>query len=510
MLTVAVGRSEGSARMRAPRRASAHLATSLALGLVACATPAAASPLFDTVGGVAGLHPLVARAAPTGSEAAYFDPSALVGLAHGGGSTQVSFVVVGESLSAAADPRPGGVDVPESVYDARAVGPGGATSRLAQRPLPTSRLERPGAGASRRARPFVSLGIVSELVEDRVALALHALLPVSTFQSQRPSFADEREQYFSNALRHELFGDRFDSPVFVLGLGVRATSWLELGAGVSTLTRARVASAVYIPDSADQQVALTNAGVDVSTTYAPHASVAVAPARGVRVAVSAYAPESQEVGGDTRIKFWSYPYPPGQSALAQTYAFSYGSLPLRTALAASVDLGRIGSLGSLRAAGQATFTQWSRYVDRHAERPVDAWHDTLAVAAGVDLEHGDWRFAGDAAWTPSPVPAQEGRSNYVDDDRVGAALTVAYRVRWGKREVVLSAGVTGQRLLPRHVRKSPGAADPVVDEFPDSVDATSGAPIAASHGLQTNNPGYPGFSSEGWIWSSTVGVRTGF
>jgi hypothetical protein len=64
-----------------------------------------------------------------------------------------------------------------------------------------------------------------------------------------------------------------------------------------------------------------------------------------------------------------------------------------------------------------------------------------------------------------------------------------------------------QRLVPRYQTKlatptSPDGQDRtpslVVDEVPDDG-VVNGQPIRGRQGLQTNNPGWPGFGSEGWI-----------
>ena len=64
-----------------------------------------------------------------------------------------------------------------------------------------------------------------------------------------------------------------------------------------------------------------------------------------------------------------------------------------------------------------------------------------------------------------------------------------------------------QRLVPRYQTKLPTPTSPdgqdrtpslVVDEVPDDG-VVNGQPIPGRQGLQTNNPGWPGFGSEGWI-----------
>ena len=114
--------------------------------------------------------------------------------------------------------------------------------------------------------------------------------------------------------------------------------------------------------------------------------------------------------------------------------------------------------------------------------------------------------------------------HYVDNDRVGATggVDVEFEL-WGGR---FRAGATAQvhRLLYQHVTKFdtpvnpqpnpnlPGFGDGyfpqlVIDEVPDAaVDGVLGVPVPGRDGLQTNNPGFPGFASSGWIVGTGVRV----
>ena len=66
----------------------------------------------------------------------------------------------------------------------------------------------------------------------------------------------------------------------------------------------------------------------------------------------------------------------------------------------------------------------------------------------------------------------------------------------------------GQLLLTREVQKRADAANPVLDEVPDeAVDRVTGMPLEGAAGLQTNNPGYPGFSSGGWLAGAGFALR---
>jgi hypothetical protein len=60
------------------------------------------------------------------------------------------------------------------------------------------------------------------------------------------------------------------------------------------------------------------------------------------------------------------------------------------------------------------------------------------------------------------------------------------------------------KLVPGTSQSKPG--DQLVrDEWPDgTVDVSTGQVIAAASGLQTNNPGWPGFRSRGFLTASVL------
>ena len=110
-------------------------------------------------------------------------------------------------------------------------------------------------------------------------------------------------------------------------------------------------------------------------------------------------------------------------------------------------------------------------------------------------------------YQPIPVPLQTGRTNYVDNDRMGADVGVDYGFTVLDTHLKIGAQLELQRLVPRHQTKlpTPTSADGqdrtpqlVADEVPDDS-VLDGKPLAGSQGLQTNNPGWPGFGSQGWL-----------
>jgi hypothetical protein len=168
-------------------------------------------------------------------------------------------------------------------------------------------------------------------------------------------------------------------------------------------------------------------------------------------------------------------------------------------------------------AASGVLALWSRYLDRHGERPADAygWFNTVTGVVGVRYHQGPGRAFVDATFSPSPVPDQSGRTNYVDSDRAGGAAGCDWRVSVLGGSLRAGVQVQAHRLLARETRKlmppagTAGAPPLVVDEVPDEA-VVAGQPLAGREGLQTNNPGWPGFSSAGWIVGGGVNLSLSF
>lgn len=141
-----------------------------------------------------------------------------------------------------------------------------------------------------------------------------------------------------------------------------------------------------------------------------------------------------------------------------------------------------------------------------------AWVDTLSPTLGARYRWHDVSALFDVSYTPTPVPPQTGRTNYVDNDRISSSLGTQYRFNLMHTDVWIGAQLQLHRLLERHQTKLPTptradgtnlAPDRVKDEIPDDAQI-SGEPVANIGGLQTNNPGWPGFASGGWILGGTL------
>ncbi|MCC6551601.1 MAG: hypothetical protein IT372_01095 [Polyangiaceae bacterium] len=499
-----------------------HAALALALALLIPVRAARAAGALEIIGAPTSPNGLNARALGRGPEAAFFNPSLLPDAAQ---TTQAGLFVLVTHGDILLEARPRTADVPEGVLTAQLRNADGSTSRLTLRPLPTSKVPEARADTEDRDTiAYATLGVVRPLYEDYLVLGFHAMLPIRSFQEQKAFFADEREQYFHNRLGFELLGDRLSLTTFAVAMGSRVASWLSIGAGVDINIGTVARTAVHVPDAGDQRYVLINPDIEVESTFSPYFAVATRPSRMLRLTATLHMPSSSETDGENEIRFWNYVYPEGENSIRQQYKLSLGYEPLRFGVGAAL-LGPPAAR-EVREAPQralpspavappawelgarAVVTQWSEYRDRHAERPVDPWRNTVSAGVGGALVLGNRRVAADLAYTPSPVPDQRGRSNYVDNSRVGANLSFETPVSLFGADFGVSAFLHGQLFLAREVQKRMDARDPVVDELPDNaVDIATGDPVEGAAGLQTNNPGYPGWRSEGWMVGAGFALR---
>lgn len=476
----------------------------VAAALSGFAASAHANPALETLG--LGLHPFTARILATGAEAAYFAPALLPSLPDG---LSLGFTLLSDDLDTRLAKRPSGADIPESIYKAWQPDAKGELKPLGFRPIPTASLGARADEDGGALRSYLTVGINKRLAGEHLALGVLAMLPTSTFQEQSARFPDEREQFFSNRLAHELYGDRLGMMGIVIGLGGEITDWLSWGAGLTMGLSTGTVNPVYVPDAADQANILITTDTGVDTSFSPHLSLALRPSETVLFTASLHTTKKSETRGTNRLKFWNYDYPEGEDAVVQTFRFTNGFDPLTIAIGAAMTF-PVAEGKAWRVGAEARWRQWSGYVDRVSKRPDLAWDDTVSVALGGRYETGGTAFSLDLGWTPSAVPDQAGAENYVDEDRLGVSAGLEADIDILGTKLRGQIGVQVHRLIPRALTKRTDAPYPVRDEFPDdAVDIYTSERFPEAAGLQTNNPGWPGWTASGWLLGAGVSLKVG-
>jgi hypothetical protein len=517
----------------------ATTAAAVAATVWLAAPPAGASPLFELVGGQGGSSGLNPRATGASAASTYFNPALLPDAEKG---LELGVFVLSDGIDISVDDRGsspqcvnGSCDVPsvfgtgpesfrhadgsaldhptvptEWLQDGRPESP--TSDALAPRP-------RQGAGKSEDLRAYQVIGLVSPIFGKRLVLGFYAMVPLSEFTTARAFYNDEREQFFSNSLHAELYDDRLTATSLAFGAGSRVTDTLSLGVTLTLSLTNSAQAPVYVSNLSNLDTVLLDSNIGVQAAVAPHFGVAWQAARPLRLSATVHTKQAFEIATGFR-----YFLATGSEQSAEVH-FTHDYMPLTIGAGADWRIGKLAG-STLSAVGTLEWAEWSDYEDRHSERPHPdyAWADTLSGALGARLDSGSLVSFVDVAYQPTPVPAQTGRSNYVDNDRVSFAGGVEYRFSlWGGR-FKLGAQLEAHDLLYRHVTKfeTPDNPQPnehlphygdhaypqlVIDEVPDdAVDGQLHEAVPGRDGLQTNNPGFPGFSSGGWLTGGSINL----
>jgi hypothetical protein len=502
-----------------PRTRLPQFVASLALLLVS--GTASASPLFELIGAGVGTGGLNARTTGASAASTYFNP-ALLPRAKAG--LELGAFVLNDAISITLDGRGAQHDIPEAAVDR-------FMNDLPS--VPTTWLEngcdpdvgacigqidpqpRQGEGSSGNTTGYQVLGLVSHLWPRYLSLGIYAMVPYGSFTQAHSFFVDEREQFFTNSLHPELYSDRLSPVSLAFGAGSQVTDWLSLGVSLTLALKNTADAIAYSGNSAKLGETLQlSTQVDVAASVSPHFGVLLEPFAPLDISLTAHSPQKMEIG----TAFTTY-LPNGdiqRSVRPSVHAW----MPWTAALGLNYEVWK-GDASSLALTATGQLELWSEYLNRQSERPLKnyEWSDIFVPTAGVRYTHRAVFTAFlDGSFRPSPVPAQTGRTNYVDNDRYTASAGGTYDVPIERWDVTFRFGAQAQvHVLPERYQAKFDPTDAqfagqsysqlVVDEWKDDViNISTGEVIAEAKGLQTNNPGWPGFSSKGMLAGGGVSV----
>lgn len=400
--------------------------------------------------------------------------------------------------------RPNGYDVPQSVFEARVID-GTELRPLNFRPLPTSQIPIITQQTDYSHSNFAVISLTYPLIKNRLAIGMLTSLPLGSFQSQEPFYVDERAQFFGNQLHFETLSKKFGNFVLCSGINLNVIDNLRVGIGLTLSNQSLAEPRVFVSDAAQTESSLTLSQVEVKGVLTPHFGASYTVTSDWIFSATVHLPYRSGVEGASNLRYWD------QSETAEPqkpvkFNFVYDYMPLRISGGQQIRF----PLGNhhLLVSGGISWQQWSTYIDRMGHRPNN-FSNTLIPEGKVQLSSQSHLSYVSGRYTPSGIPQQDGRTNYVDNDRFDMDLGYQYRVKSESTLYIFGVNVQGYHLFERLHNKRSTSSNPVIDELPDSVSVQDGILIEKSVGLQTNNPGFPGFSSSGFGLQTglTVGVE---
>lgn len=461
------------------------------LATLLCAAPAFATP-FDLHGAGARGSAMggAQTATATGAEALFYNPSQLATATTG---FSLGMLATFGRAQILLKERPDGYRVPDIGPPSRALG-----DELILRERADSEVEVPLAG--------LSLGVVAPLIFDGLQAGVLVFLPMPTPVTLTTRFPDERERYFSNQLEFERLGEHVHKLDLSFGLAYQVTQWLSVGVGAAYLPGFAVNTGVYLPDATDQANAELNADIDTENAFGLLAGFTVELPADLSIGASFRDAVALRLSSNNEIQINGVT---DGEPIAQEASWTPIFSPAR------IGLGVAWSPGDWILSGDARYTIWSAYEGSQGERAN--FNNVLSGALGAQ-----WQYSKSTAlrfglgFEPSPVPPQTGRTNYVDNDRLHLSIGAGHTFEVGESSFDVSWYLRAQGLLSAETNKAeldeyPDCADGVevlCDEVPDDlIDPATGQPFAEAQGLQTGNPGFPGWVSGGWLGSIGVELR---
>jgi hypothetical protein len=464
------------------------------VGLMVQVAPVEASP-FDLYGAGARGSAMAAQTADAaGAAALYYNVAALTRSSAG-----VTFgAAVGfDQASILLHDRPAGYDIPNLGSQTPTI-----PSELELRP----RSDTNGLGTFYT----MTIGAVTNLGTERFRAGMLLAMPVGGAASTW--FVDERERLFSNRLHWSVIGERARRMDIELGLAWEPLDRISFGAGMTLLPSVRVDNDVYVANPTDQEnvdINLTQStGLDWGFTLGALWEVTET----IRIGLAYRHDVGFGISGENELQIRGLEDEDEGYPTFQTLELQPNGSPAIASLGGAADIGRATVSADL------IWTRWSRWVDTHGVHA--GFEDTVSPRMGLEYassDNTDLRLG--FGYDPTPVPEQDGRTNHVDNDRfrtsVGArhGFTIADRsleVSWFLQFHLLPQRETNKRELLAWPGCGAGV-ESLCDEVRDDLtDPRTGNPVDGVEGLQTGNPGFPGWVSGGWLAAAGIEGRWSF
>lgn len=328
----------------------------------------------------------------------------------------------------------------------------------------------------------IAMGMTDGIGTDWFRVGLNFQLPIRRLQLQGTHFVDEREAFFSDLLRFEFYGQRFQRQIVLPAVAFRPHRSIAFGAGVSLFTFSRTDTDVYQTDLAEVDKAFINLRGDQQNTSSMEYGLLWELKPDIRFGLVYRDAESFVIRGVSQVELEDL-----RQELGQALDFRIQFRPTQAGGGLAYDYS-----DRLKLAGDLMWYRWSRYRDTHNNLPSPRFQDTLSPRLGAEyLMPPDWVFRGGYAFEPSPVPEQIERTNYVDNDKNVLSAGAGYRIQADGYRVSFDLFAQVHLMVDRTTRKK------LSREELQTTTLLKDSKVDRTH----DNPGWPGFESGGEVYA---------
>jgi len=414
----------------------------------------------------------------------------------------VHFLISFDDVNISLDERPSGYDVPTDVYHALPID--SDSTKMSERYIPTSALRYARSDTNDDPNVYsLNGGIVHDFGLYWFKAGMAFSVPLQSLVKADFHFVDEREQFFSNKLHFQLLNRRACRPSGMLGVAFRPLDWFGFGAGVNVFANIKAKTRMFVPDALDMENMYFLVDADVYYDAAVIVGVHFEPLSWLGIGLTFRDRSWFQAEIDNELQFWNFTIYEGEPVTKQNFDYSFSYSPRVLQGGFRFDIAPVSISTDI------AWVMWSEYRPEYNGNGT-GFKDIVTTRLGVRYSPLKWLdVAIGGGYIPSPVPEQTGRTNYVDNNRVEITTGATFKLPWVDG---LSVDLHAQflTLIPRSNTKDTDASNPLIDEFPAARDIKSDEPLASSEGLQTNNPGFPGYESSGLVASIGLGLSYAF
>lgn len=328
-----------------------------------------------------------------------------------------------------------------------------------------------------------TLGIVHDVGTRNLRLGMSMYFPTNLLQVQRTHFNTEIEQYFSNTVHFELIGERTRRQVITFGAAYRVLSWWSVGASLTMFQKSTTRTQTFqtIETGFDDPVSYTQLDNQIEYSFTGNGGMMFSPARNWYIGVSYREEAGYELTGSNNVVVAGFV----DQRIEYDYLLNY--TPAQWSLGLSYDKPEQWTV-----AVDATLNTWENFRNLQADDVTPLLKNTVTLRGGFEVYALDWlAVRAGYIWEPSPIPDTRGRENYVDNDRHVVSVGLGFVLE--KLNWMHGIDLYAQAHLLRKRTVTKDLNDPsIIDE--DTL----------TPGLQTGNPGFPGWTSDGQFY--TVGI----
>lgn len=269
------------------------------------------------------------------------------------------------------------------------------------------------------------------------------------------------------------YGTRLERTAATLSCGIALPGWVDIGLG-ATLAPTLIAPATILFDASRGETIDEGVVVrfdrDVPTGWGLLLGMRWSPARELSIGLAFRQGVTLRARGAIELRA-------GSALLDDPLDFAdfYSADEIALGVATT-------PIPSLSFSLDATWARWRAFRDAHARIPLQPFHDTVSIRAGVEWTEQWAALRVGYAWEPTPVPPQLGQTSYVDTDHH------VFSAGFGANLEEVTSFPLSIDLYARAHALAP------VDVTKDLALLTDARPMIA--GTQIDALGYPGFHAE--------------